>query len=945
MRYQVAFLCRLVAVLSALPFGNGSAASAEEPAPASPMLNLTAGGYVAGELKDADRSDILRWQSPSFSAPFEFFLDRIRSVQWPALASRPAPKGDYCFTLAGGDIVFGSLIDLNENEAELDVSPVGRIHVERAALRRIDRWRQSADLVYWGPNGLADWREQSPSNSWREDEGVIGTDKQGAKIVGDVRLPAQAGVEFELSWATQPDFVLGLGVNVEQPERSDRPSFCFMVVDGEVVAVRETDREADIASVRRLTANTGRAALQAVFRQPGQKPLPREVPEPGRLHLLVLLDQERGRMSVYTPDGKWLAEVEQPEPTPHVRTGLLLANLRGDLRLERLRISRWNGSLPREAPANTPRVQRDDGTFLSGNVTRFDPASKEFLVCKEGIESRLAEDRISGVFFANADDDRHREIRAVTHEGLRFSGNVLKVENRAVWLEVPGIKEPVRLPVSGLRSLIALQQGRETIPQGRGDRNARIEIDGVRLPGRLVDGDEQSGASCLHLQPLASATASPLLADVSGRIIYKETPPPQPTLPQARQQVIRPNGVVIINGVLGGTPNLVRQPPVQGVRRPALHLRTGDVIPSEVTKIDEAGVTFRSAFSEKTFVPHDKVMAVELAPETPVSVRLTRAKRDRLLTLPRMQKESPPTQLIRSKNGDYLRGRVLNMDDRTLQVEVRLETKEIPRDRISRIIWLHADDRELPKGPAGPVEGEKGTRVQAVCSDGIRLTFMAERLADGVLSGRSDVLGNCRVRLAEVDHLLVGADIEKAAAQLAYQQWKLKNAPEPKEPPAEGDGSGGGKSLGTDSPLVGKPAPDFTLDLISGKRFHLAETKGSIVVLDFWATWCGPCMQAMPQVERVAEEFKDRGVQFFAVNLQETPEQINGTLERHKLHPTVVLDREGTVAEKYKAVAIPQTVIIDREGKIARLFVGAGAHFDDQLREALQALFPDQDKK
>jgi peroxiredoxin len=61
-------------------------------------------------------------------------------------------------------------------------------------------------------------------------------------------------------------------------------------------------------------------------------------------------------------------------------------------------------------------------------------------------------------------------------------------------------------------------------------------------------------------------------------------------------------------------------------------------------------------------------------------------------------------------------------------------------------------------------------------------------------------------------------------------------------------------------------------------------------------------------------------------------------LVRHKLAMTVALDRDGAVAEKYSANAIPQTVIIDREGKIARLFIGGGAHFDDELREALKTV-------
>ena len=113
-----------------------------------------------------------------------------------------------------------------------------------------------------------------------------------------------------------------------------------------------------------------------------------------------------------------------------------------------------------------------------------------------------------------------------------------------------------------------------------------------------------------------------------------------------------------------------------------------------------------------------------------------------------------------------------------------------------------------------------------------------------------------------------------------------------------------------------------------------------MIVLDFWATWCGPCLQAMPQIDKVTHEFADKGVQLVAVNLQEGPEQIKAMLERHKLNMTVALDRDGAIAEKYGANAIPQTVVIDREGKVTRLFIGGGPHLGDQLREALQALMP-----
>ena len=97
-------------------------------------------------------------------------------------------------------------------------------------------------------------------------------------------------------------------------------------------------------------------------------------------------------------------------------------------------------------------------------------------------------------------------------------------------------------------------------------------------------------------------------------------------------------------------------------------------------------------------------------------------------------------------------------------------------------------------------------------------------------------------------------------------------------------------------------------------------------------------MQVMPTVDKVAAEFADRGVKLVAVNLQETPDQVKTALARLGLDMPAVLDRDGRVAEKYGATAIPQTVIIDRQGKVARLFVGAAARFDEQLRGALDSI-------
>ncbi|MFI5457960.1 MAG: TlpA family protein disulfide reductase [Isosphaerales bacterium] len=931
--------------------------------PQHAVLNLASGSFAAGELRDSTRPGVVRWQASGFVSPFEFPVSRVNAIHWPPPAAWPKPVGDLCFELAGGDVLFGSLAAFNGKEAVLDVPRVGRLHVESSRIRRIYPWRDGSDLIYLGPNGLNGWRETVPprppadnrvvvndparrallrqaniqpgpaapepaQQGWHEEAAQLLTEQEGASIQGDFGIPARASIEFELSWKTKPDFVLALGTS--DKDDTLKHAFRFEAWGGDLVIQRELEKEADLAVVQEVA------------------------PGPGRTHLHVYLDQPEGQILVFSEQGRQLASLKVGGPKSPVLPGIYLANLRGDLRLESLRIARWSGDLPREVKADQSRIHRSDGSIVYGQVTGFDAATKEFLIRSDSGESRIKEDKISTVFVSPpVDEQKPRSIRAAYLDGTRLSGDLDKVENGTLVMTIPGIKESLRLPLTGLRSLVVLKHPDEP-PPARDESTGRLELDGLRLPGKLVDGREQPGSSCLTWRPLASETASPLKPGVSGRIIYKEPPPPAPP-----RTAVHQNGMVMVqfaqqpapqppqgvgNMVMRFAAALAEHPTAPAAQpteeRRSLFLRDGDVIPSVVTRIDADGVWFRTSLSASTFVAHDKVKAVELAAETPnaATVRLTKTKRDRLLTLPRMQKASPPTHLIRSKNGDYLRGRVSTMDDKNLHVEVRLDDKEVPRDRVSRIIWLHPDELDPSKKPAQSAGPNASTRVQALRNDGVRLTFLAEKFAGTTLSGKSDVLGPCQVAVRQVDQLLIGQAIEQAAAQLVFQQWKLKNAPEPKYVTAGDESRGEGGDSGTESPLVGKPAPDFELELVGGKKFHLADSKGQVVVLDFWATWCGPCLQAMPQVERATAGFKDKNVRLVAVNLQETAAQVTALLERQKLELTVALDRDGVVADKYKAVAIPQTVIIDREGKVARVFVGGGPHFEDQVRDAIKSV-------
>ncbi|MHC5538040.1 TlpA family protein disulfide reductase [Singulisphaera rosea] len=879
----------------------GDEAATRSPTPS--VLRLQNGGVLPGALTDSPDGATLRWQAAPFVAPFDFPIDEVQSVQYTLEGEPPKPVGDYCFEMGGGDVLFGNLVDLDEQQVVLESPRAGLLHVERRVIQRIDRWRDRNGLIYSGPNGTSGWSEILPAGSWREDAGHLLSENEGATIRGDLGLPGKAAVELELSWKSKPDFVLAFGVNGDP--KSLLRAFRFEVWEGDLVVVRETEKEADMASVQQVA------------------------PGPGRVRLQLFLDQEKGRILVFAPDGKPLADITVADLKSQMLPGVQITNKRGDVRLERLRIGPWNGESPRAASPEKARIHNGDGSILYGQVAKYDGPKKEFVVRTDSGETRVAEDKITALFLSPPAEEPARVCRAVFQDGSRIGGDLSRVEKGEWCLKRTGVKEPLSLPQAGLRSFVVVS--RNAKPAQAGDeRLGRLEVDDVRMQGRLVDGRNSGNGSCLVWRPLGSSSASPLRRNTSGRILYKD-PAPTPVVAVPR------NVVRMVVGQVRAEENVTEPAPTnsQSGGGRSLHLRTGDVIPSEIVKIDEQGVTFKSALTENTFVPHAKIKAVELAKESAPSIRLSKVKRERLLTLPRMQKDSPPLHLIRSKEGDYLRGRVVAMNEKTIQVEVRLETKEVPRDRVSRIIWLHPDELESTKGQAKEETPQEGTRVQVLRSDGIRLTFLAEQLSKETLLGTSDVVGTCRVQLKEVDQLLIGNAIEKEASQLAYQQWKLQHAPEPKDDPTGGDASG--RPAGTESPLVGKLAPDFTLKLLDGRPFTLSQGHGKVYVLDFWATWCGPCLQAMPVVERVTDEFREKGVELIAVNLQESAKQVTALLERQKLKVTVALDLEGGVAHLYGAYAIPQTVIIDAQGKVTHLFVGGGPHLEDQLRNALKS--------
>jgi peroxiredoxin len=137
--------------------------------------------------------------------------------------------------------------------------------------------------------------------------------------------------------------------------------------------------------------------------------------------------------------------------------------------------------------------------------------------------------------------------------------------------------------------------------------------------------------------------------------------------------------------------------------------------------------------------------------------------------------------------------------------------------------------------------------------------------------------------------------------------------------------------------LETKPAPNFTLNDLAGKPVSLADQKGKVVVLDFWATWCGPCVESMPHLDELNKQMSARGVRIFAVNLRETKQQVEKFLSDQKLGLPVLFDTDGKVGDLFKVQGIPQTVVIGKDGVVRKVMVGYGPGAEGQLKEVVEA--------
>lgn len=145
-------------------------------------------------------------------------------------------------------------------------------------------------------------------------------------------------------------------------------------------------------------------------------------------------------------------------------------------------------------------------------------------------------------------------------------------------------------------------------------------------------------------------------------------------------------------------------------------------------------------------------------------------------------------------------------------------------------------------------------------------------------------------------------------------------------------------AAGMEYPAVNFFAPDFELPTLNGEKLKLADFRGKVVFINFWATWCVTCKLEMASIEKLYQRFKDRDFVALAISVDKDVSKIRPYLEENNLTFPVLLDSNEAVKNKYKFIGLPATYIVDKNGIILHKAIGPRDWFTKEMIENFNQL-------
>ena len=953
------------------------------------VLSLADGSIGYGKLLPNSEDGQVTFSVDGFVTPFNFSQSSVRSIRKiPSESEKPAKIENtaWLFRLKDRQQIVGEIKALSADSVVVLTSHSGELTIPRDQLLRIERNSQSGELVK-GVIRADEWKDPNDTKLWKINASRISTSSTGVRLFADYSLPVRSEIRLSLRWTRKPNFAINLGVDTKTPANDARNQWgvpaghklptvgkkrSFASIEtwaDELAFVRESEDSSMIKNLGQLTGNS--------------------------CDLTLFLDIKAGLAVAQTSNGQLHKLTVPSNLIAGKLQALEIQNFGGGISIENFEICKWNGQLPIEFAEKTGLVKRNKEGDVQAVVDGWDAESKNWILKTDGESIQLPENElVVGTVSIEASKESPAaetaneassaatvneastaaSVSVMTADGTRLHGSIMKSTNGAIEVKSPTTNSIVTVPVSEVREIMvasalaaspataapasstspaAAETAKESVKESTTDEKALVATTGLsELRGTLVADMSEAPTTALVWKPLLALNASELDYERSGEIVSakflpKEIEPTEPKAssnPQAQPQA---GGFLQLFGIAGGAPVNGQAKPAKKKASdvaskdtgssPQIRFRSGDSAPAKILLINESGVRFESERTSTTFAPDstiDQIVFRTLKKET-----ITPEQRKRLLTVPRAQQNDPPTHLLISTAGDFLRGRLLEANQQRASIDVRGEILEFPIEEIAEIVWLYNRDWKTPREKTETVvetkpESNLKTTVYAVLGKEQGMAILPKSVVNGEILGKSELLGDSQIKISDLLALYWGPNTSEKARALRSQIYSLTLAQQPRD---TGDESGSGANSGSNAhPLVGKPAPEFTLKSLGGESVQLKKLGGQIIVLDFWASWCGPCMQTMPQLEQLMGEFDQTRVKLLAINIQEPKTKIELALKRLNIAPEVLLDVDGEIATAYSANAIPQTVIIDPSGTVSHVFVGGGNQVLNQIRQALK---------
>lgn len=140
------------------------------------------------------------------------------------------------------------------------------------------------------------------------------------------------------------------------------------------------------------------------------------------------------------------------------------------------------------------------------------------------------------------------------------------------------------------------------------------------------------------------------------------------------------------------------------------------------------------------------------------------------------------------------------------------------------------------------------------------------------------------------------------------------------------------------SVFAAEAAPDFTLKSSTGENVRLAEQRGQVVMLNFWASWCGPCRQEMPLLDNISKKYGKMGFVLYGINVDQDTAEAKNVLQKINVNYSILFDPESKLSDLYKVDAMPTSVFIDKKGQIRHIQKGYSAGDEEKYIKKIKEL-------